>query len=208
VRDEEAPYIYERLGVRFEHFLLDEFQDTSIQQFELISHLVEGFVPGDGKTLFVVGDPMQSIYRFRGAEVGLFLRAKHHGIGPVKLTSLQLTRNFRSTHALITWTNQQFCRIFPKHDDLELGAVAFHPAVPVRAAADIHSIQCQAYPTLEDQTHDLIRIIQHEISHHHDQKIAILVRSRNQLGPIVQQLREHNIPYQGIDIDWMLAHLA
>ena len=55
--------------------------------------------PGDGRTLFVVGDPMQSIYQFRDAEVGLFLRARDRGIGPVRLEALHLTRNFRSAPA-------------------------------------------------------------------------------------------------------------
>ena len=54
---------------------MDEFQDTSISQWELLQRLTAGWQPGDGRTVFVVGDPMQIIYRFREAEVGLFLRA-------------------------------------------------------------------------------------------------------------------------------------
>ena len=62
------------LDVRIKHILVDEFQDTSISQWELLERLTAGWQPGDGRTLFVVGDPMQSIYRFREAEVGLFLQ--------------------------------------------------------------------------------------------------------------------------------------
>jgi len=51
----------------------------------LIEMLTAGWEEGDGRTLFVVGDPMQSIYQFREAEVGLFLRARDSGIGSVRL---------------------------------------------------------------------------------------------------------------------------
>ncbi len=70
-----------RMDSRIEHLLVDEFQDTSRAQFELLEKLTGGWQPGDGRTLFLVGDPMQSIYRFRQAEVGLFGEAEEKGIG-------------------------------------------------------------------------------------------------------------------------------
>ena len=73
------------LDYRIRHLLIDEFQDTSISQYELVARLTAGWEPGDGRTLFAVGDPMQSIYRFREAEVGLFLRARAAGIAGVEL---------------------------------------------------------------------------------------------------------------------------
>jgi ATP-dependent helicase/nuclease subunit A len=75
-----------RLDWRIRHLLVDEFQDTSPNQIRLLERLTAGWSAGDGRTLFCVGDPMQSIYRFRKAEVGLFLRAKSHGIGHLPLT--------------------------------------------------------------------------------------------------------------------------
>jgi ATP-dependent helicase/nuclease subunit A len=118
-----------RTGLSLRHILVDEFQDTSLAQFDLIEALTAGWEEGDGRTLFVVGDPMQSIYQFREAEVGLFLKARDHGIGGVRLEPLRLTRNFRSTPALIEWTNDTFTRLFPQNDDLRASAVAFTPSV-------------------------------------------------------------------------------
>jgi ATP-dependent helicase/nuclease subunit A len=69
------------LDCRISHLLVDEFQDTSQAQVELLERLTAGWSPGDGRTLFLVGDPMQSIYRFREADVGRFLKAQETGIG-------------------------------------------------------------------------------------------------------------------------------
>ena len=85
-----------RMDSRIEHLLVDEFQDTSRAQFELLEQLTGGWQPGDGRTLFLVGDPMQSIYRFRQAEVGLFGEVERKGIGDLRLEPLQLRLNRRS----------------------------------------------------------------------------------------------------------------
>ncbi|MDP3443691.1 MAG: UvrD-helicase domain-containing protein, partial [Ignavibacteria bacterium] len=67
-----VPYIYERLGERFSHFLLDEFQDTSILQWQNFLPLIENSL-ANGNINLIVGDGKQSIYRFRSGEVEQFL---------------------------------------------------------------------------------------------------------------------------------------
>jgi ATP-dependent exoDNAse (exonuclease V) beta subunit len=118
-----------RTGLSLRHILVDEFQDTSLAQFDLVEALTAGWEEGEGRTLFVVGDPMQSIYQFREAEVGLFLRARDTGIGGVRLEALRLSRNFRSIPALIEWANEAFTSLFPASDDLRASAVAFTPSL-------------------------------------------------------------------------------
>ena len=73
--DEAPTDLSYRLDFRIDHLLVDEFQDTSVSQYELVKALTREWSQGDNRTLFVVGDPMQSIYGFRQAEVGLFMEA-------------------------------------------------------------------------------------------------------------------------------------
>ncbi|MDI9819157.1 MULTISPECIES: exodeoxyribonuclease V subunit beta [unclassified Legionella] len=191
------------------HLLVDEFQDTSIQQFQLLAKLVHGWQPDEGKTLFVVGDPMQSIYRFRQAEVGLFLKAKNEGIGPVRLEFLELCCNFRSTATLVNWVNQQFNSIFPALDDIESGAISYHPAVNQLPADENSYIKACQFSDREKEAAAIIKQIKEELEHYPQDQIAILVRSRNQLTEITRLLREENIPFQGIEIELLssLPHL-
>lgn len=189
------------------HLLVDEFQDTSISQFELLGKLVQGWQHNDGKTLFLVGDPMQSIYRFRQAEVGLFFRAQEQGIGPIKLHPLQLSCNFRSTDTIVNWVNTHFAYIFPRQVDIESGAVSFHPSVNVIKGDASSAVYAFKFKTREQEAHNLIELVQHELANNPTQSLAILVRSRSQLTDIINLLRQHQIPYQGTDID-LLANLV
>lgn len=191
---------------QIQHLLIDEFQDTSIQQFELITHLIQGWEPHDGRTLFIVGDPMQSIYRFRAAEVGLFLRAKTQGIGPVRLNPMQLCANFRSAVPIVDWVNQQFADIFPKKDDIETGAVSFHPATAMVAKHPGSFIRALQYANPMAEAQGVIEILKKTFRDYPQGTIAILVRSRSQLRAIVTLLRQEQIPFQGVDID-LLAQL-
>ena len=77
------------LDYKFQHILVDEYQDTSYKQYDLLLRLTAGWMPDDGRTMFIVGDPMQSIYRFRDAEVGLFLKTKNEGIRSINFYFLR-----------------------------------------------------------------------------------------------------------------------
>jgi ATP-dependent exoDNAse (exonuclease V) beta subunit len=120
VRDEEAPYIYERLGVRFEHFLLDEFQDTSrLQWLNLIPLILESL--GHNRWNLIVGDAKQSIYRFNNglAEQFVSLPAIYNpendpqiAYKSARLASRGLKRvldsNYRSAKEIVEFNNQLF----------------------------------------------------------------------------------------------------
>ncbi|MFC3909930.1 UvrD-helicase domain-containing protein [Legionella dresdenensis] len=183
------------------HLLVDEFQDTSIQQFQLLTRLVSGWQSEDGRTLFIVGDPMQSIYRFRQAEVGLFLKAWKSGIGNVSLTPLELRCNFRSTATIIDWVNQQFQLIFPAQNDIESGAISFSSAVSVLPATEDSNIFAYACASRQQEAEKLVAIVEKELTISTDSSIAVLVRSRSLLADIIPLLRARQIPFQGVEIE-------
>ncbi|MBK7114166.1 MAG: UvrD-helicase domain-containing protein [Flavobacteriales bacterium] len=72
VKDEPVPFIYERMGVRYRHFLIDEFQDTSLMQWKALLPLIDNALATGGSAL-LVGDAKQAIYRWRNGEVRLFV---------------------------------------------------------------------------------------------------------------------------------------
>jgi ATP-dependent exoDNAse (exonuclease V) beta subunit len=126
------------------HILVDEFQDTSQTQIRLLELLTAGWEPDDGHTLFLVGDPMQSIYRFRKADVGGFLNVRDQGLGMVELHAEYLRENFRSQGALVEWVNRTCMPIFPGRNHPGLGAIAYTPSVAFNAPVD--GVSAQFHP--------------------------------------------------------------
>ncbi len=196
------------LDYRIRHLLVDEFQDTSVTQFRLLERLTAGWEPDDGRTLFAVGDPMQSIYRFRQAEVGLFLRARHEGIGSVLLQPLVLSVNFRSDQGIVDWVNGTFHKVFPQTEDMAAGAVsysaseAFHGAGEGGPAVAIHPFFADDPVAEACRVVDLVQAARRERP---DGSVAILVRSRSHLAEIVPLLQEAGLRYRAVEIE-QLGH--
>jgi ATP-dependent exoDNAse (exonuclease V) beta subunit len=188
---------------RIQHVLVDEFQDTSHAQFRLLELLTAGWMRGDGRSLFLVGDPMQSIYRFRDADMSLFLKAKHHGVGGIKLESLVLERNFRSAPAVAGWINNVFADIFPDHDREDLGIARFHACVAVRAAAGRQSVAVHALKTEDEaaEIRQVVAILEEERALSKEQSIAILVQSRSHLRGLHTELRTHGLAARAVEIE-------
>lgn len=192
------------LDYRIQHILIDEFQDTSNNQYRLLDRLTTGWQPGDGRTLFVVGDPMQSIYRFREAEVGLFIRARQQGISHLILEPLTLSVNFRSIPGIVTWVNEHFAKVFPSFEDISSGAVSYSPSTTSKADQK-KEIPVKLHPFINADDHTqanaIIRIIQTTKREHPEEKIAILVRSRTHLKAIIPALKAANLPFRALDIE-------
>lgn len=128
-------------GARLTHLLVDEMQDTSSSQYALLERLTRSW-DGHSQTVFLVGDPKQSIYLFRQARVERFLRTMaERRLGDVPLVSLQLTANFRSQSALVEAFNDAFSQLFPRTAVAaqalgEEREVPFVHADPIRSASE------------------------------------------------------------------------
>ena len=192
-------------GVR--HILVDEFQDTSVSQWELLERLTAGWEAGDGRTVFAVGDPMQSIYRFREAEVALFLHARHRGLGSVMLEPLTLQTNFRSQAGVVDWVNETFARVLPAVEDEASGAVPYsqaasHPKNPALPGA---AVQWHAFFERGDEARRAVQLVLEARAekpvHETAGTCAILVRNRNALTDIVPELERAGLRFRAVEIE-------
>jgi ATP-dependent exoDNAse (exonuclease V) beta subunit len=189
------------LDTRIEHLLVDEFQDTSFAQCALLAHLTAGWTSGDGRTLFLVGDPMQSIYRFRDANVRLFLDARsQRAQGSVTLEPLTLTSNFRSQRRLVEWINGVFPAVLAPRDDAVRGAIAFTEAHAARSEARDPAVTLDLATDDRREAEAAVARIRAALATP-AQTIAVLVRKRADLEELLPALRSAAIAYTAVELD-------
>jgi ATP-dependent exoDNAse (exonuclease V) beta subunit len=215
-------------GIR--HLLVDEFQDTSRRQHQLLSSLIAAWPERAGRTCFVVGDPMQSIYFFRDADAELFPRVKTVGLEipsdePLRFDFVSLKANFRTEPSLIERLNQAFTQIFAAGDR---SGVTFSSAEPARkqaaSAGSALTLHLGFVPQARrdqvdepgseketariEQINEIVALIERYSSRINQAKasgetfrVAVLGRARNHLVPIAEALREAKIPIRAIELE-------
>jgi ATP-dependent helicase/nuclease subunit A len=208
------------------HLLIDEMQDTSAGQYELI-HLLTRSWDGATQTLFLVGDPKQSIYLFRAASVERFLRTMNEArFGDVALTPLRLTANFRSQPKLVDDFNKSFEKLFlkPEEQTTEAVDVPFVAATANRTERQNDGIVWHTAvlgeEALEDgmdhaqkEAQEIRQIIEERLAQPlppnrrikngkpEQWRIAVLGHGRKHLSAVVFELKRAGIPFKAIDID-------
>jgi ATP-dependent exoDNAse (exonuclease V) beta subunit len=216
------------LGARLQHLLVDEMQDTSTTQYELIELLTRNW-DGFGQTVFLVGDPRQSIYLFRQARVERFVQAMlTQLLGDLPLTRLRLTANFRSQSTMVEQFNRDFALIFPDEASPQAlpytAAQSTLPASPNARATVWHANPIST--SLDDDRLTTAHLKQQQARRDAQEirriarewlakplppgrsepwRIAVLVRSRNHLNEIVAALKQEDsagrIPFRAIEIE-------
>ncbi len=193
------------LDYKLRHILVDEFQDTSPSQIRLLTRLTSGWEPEDQRTLFCVGDAMQSIYGFRGANVGLFLHCLQHGLGEVPLFPIKLRTNFRSQSSVVDWVNNAFDFAFPQLNDITDGAVSYSHSHPFNTRNEDSGVTTHLLLSESDAakaTHDeyVVDLVANALEEG-SSSIAILVRGRSDVLMIAPLLAERGIRFRAVDLD-------
>jgi len=200
-QDYAPSLLAERLGYQLRHILVDEFQDTSIGQLRLLESLSRSWDASTPNTLFLVGDPMQSIYAFRQADVRIFNQLwQNKRLGQVELVPLVLKRNFRSQGKLVDWCNKRFATIFPPVADniidsvVHTSATATHPAEG--EAVRLLGLK-QKKEGSDSDSKSLFMPIISEIKELAQQPatIAILAPSRNHISELIPLLQEERLDF-------------
>ncbi|HEY3742175.1 MAG TPA: UvrD-helicase domain-containing protein [Bryobacteraceae bacterium] len=189
------------VGHKVRHLLVDEFQDTSEIQHELLMRLTGAWESGE-QTLFTVGDPMQSIYRFRHAEVGLFLAAREHGLGgAVALEPLELTTNFRAQPQIVDWVNRTFEAVFPQEESASVGAVRYTASDAFRAAEG-EAVTLRVLAEQDDAAEAAMigSLVEQSRAADPNGKVAILVRARPHLKEITAEFDRRGWRYRAVQV--------
>jgi len=197
-----------QLGYRIRHILVDEFQDTNVVQVELLARLLQTWEADEACSTFYVGDPMQSIYAFRQADVAIYQQARRGGVGGHLHLFDQLSQNFRSQRNLVEWFNNVFPLILREESDVSNAVRYSKAAVSSLPALDGAPVVIKGFRAgdREGEAKHLAQCVRRELEMptlegEKPPSIAVLVRSRAHLPELVEALRGEGIRYRAVKTD-------
>ena len=233
LRSDVGPYIQARLDAHYRHLLIDEFQDTNPLQWQILLAWLSAYEGTDQSRpqVFLVGDPKQSIYRFRRADVRLFQAAKEYLCAHYQAIYLPLNVTRRNSDAVLVGVNQIFqSQVLPEGYPFQ--AQTRHPDAP-SVDGQLLRLPLIPYPELESTEHrqvllqactrpnqartiqtyqEALQVGQVILGLRRDSGVAweevlVLVRSRTHLARIQQAFRELRIPHDGANLGGLLKTL-
>lgn len=207
IQGQPAPFIYERLGERYQHFFIDEFQDTSLLQWSNLQPLINNTLAaasGDNsESLTIVGDAKQAIYRWRGGKAEQLMQLseadRHTHPFTVEKTSHQLNSNFRSLPEIVHFNNDFFshCAEFlsdASYQDLYKNAQQT-PQQSTGGYVELDFLETknadEEHEEFPAKTLDIIADLKADGQPLHH--IAVLVRKHDQGVSVAQKLSENGI---------------
>lgn len=198
----ELPEVGESLRDRFDVVLLDEYQDTSVAQRDLLKNLFSGAEgsPGHGFSVMAVGDPAQGIYGWRGAAAGNLIEFLDHfpARDGVASKPFSLIETRRCSHTVIEAANSLAAEFYATSDDVKpLTANSGNPA---------GSVSVSMHTTVADEVDAVVAGVKDAIAADIAPKdIAILVRVGAENGEIVSALRDEGIPFEVVGLTGLLS---
>nr|WP_288832990.1 UvrD-helicase domain-containing protein [uncultured Flavobacterium sp.] len=216
IQNQPAPFIYERLGERYRHFFIDEFQDTSEMQWQNLIPLIDNALSGQDDygekgTLMIVGDPKQSIYRWRGGKAEQFIELSKDNNpfnNPDKKLE-HLDKNYRSYSQIIEFNNDFFKLLsseFEHPDYKDLYENHSHQHINDKKGGYVNISFIPKTETAEESEEEVLdktelyvlatlNTIQKVLKQGFEYKdIVILTRKRSEGIAIASYLTEQNIP--------------
>ncbi|WP_370261737.1 UvrD-helicase domain-containing protein [Limnobacter sp.] len=195
--DEQRAYMLQKLDARVRHVLLDEFQDTNPVQWNILRHWLEDYGDAERPSVFLVGDPKQSIYRFRRAESRLFEQAKQWLKQHFQAHDLYSDETRRCAHGVVEVVNAVFA------PGQLRGNTPFRPHTSLAAPAQHAWPALALYPLVEKESplseatlcvHTLQQWLNSgRIEGLH--QVMVLVQAHSSVPPLTRALREANLPY-------------
>ena len=187
----ERPHILEKYRKQFRHVLLDEFQDTNFAQYELIKLLCP--VEMGDRSLVVVGDDSQSIYKFRGAAVSNILQFMEDYPKAERVT---LLKNYRSGQKVL---DPSYKLIVNNNPDTLESKLGISKELISQIKTKGISPEIRQAESLEDEVEFVIKKIYEVLGKEPEytyKDVAILARANSHLDPFLMALRKHGLPYQ------------
>ncbi len=203
VKDQPAPFIYERLGERYQHYFIDEFQDTSTMQWEnlipLIAHNLSGTETRSGLT--IVGDAKQSIYRWRGGRAEQLIDLSQEANPfPTPKRVINLPDNYRSGSQIVNFNNSFFkfassILTFPEYSEL-FKQSSQYPKRGEFGYVNLSFINAEnGEEELKTYTARILEIIQNlDSENFYREDICILTRRKTEGVAVAEYLVENGIP--------------
>ena len=207
IKDEPAPFIYERLGEKYKHYFIDEFQDTSVMQWENLIPLISNklqteTLEGNSGSLTIVGDAKQSIYRWRGGKAEQFI-GLNNDANPffVEKDPKNLPRNYRSYDEIINFNNgffQHLAKFFQEESYAAMYANGSSQLTNDKKGGFV-SFQFVEANSVEEEfeiiPEKVVEKIQETLNNGFTYKdICVLTRKKNEGYAIADLLSEHEIP--------------
>lgn len=203
LREQPAPFLYERIGDRYDDFFIDEFQDTSRLQWENLLPLVNNAMASEGSSTMLVGDAKQSIYRFRGGDLQLFVDlftdkdpSNKTAAGTLyQREVVQMGQNWRSKAELVRFNNRFFEGLSAKLPNPEYRHIyAQGTQEPARAEGGQISLEVLEDASLEFSMPALLNQLNELFDRGYRQRdICILARQNSNCTAAAAYLLEHEL---------------
>ncbi|MBM1104995.1 UvrD-helicase domain-containing protein [Aurantibacter crassamenti] len=203
IKNQPAPFIYERLGEKYRHYFIDEFQDTSAAQWGNLIPLIDNALAGEGGSLFLVGDAKQAIYRWRGGRAEQFIDLAGDFENPfvIKPETKNLPVNYRSFDEVVkfnndffTWSSNQLNKQAYKDLFIEGNQQETNSKKGGLVRLDFITKETES-DTSELYCNQVLSTINEVIEKNYLFKdITILVRSNTKGALLADYLSEHDIP--------------